>query len=83
MAEIDIDLLTPRELECGKWLVLGKTAEETAAILGLSRRTIEDYLASMKVKLRCSNKVQLAIKLFTHNPKDNIRCKFCNKHLNS
>lgn len=60
---IDMDGLTPREVECGKWLILGKTAEETATILGLSRRTVEDYLASMKVKLGCNNKVQLAVEL--------------------
>ena len=30
-----IEQLTARETECGQWLLLGKTAEETAAILGL------------------------------------------------
>lgn len=55
--------LSPREVECGKWLIFGKTAEETATILGLSRRTVEDHLASMKVKFGCSNKVQLAVEL--------------------
>lgn len=60
---IDMDGLSPREVECGKWLILGKTAEETATILGLSRRTVEDHLASMKVKLGCNNKVQLAVEL--------------------
>ena len=59
------DSLTPREMECGKWLVLGKTAEETATILGLSRRTVEDYLASMKTKLGCNNKVRLAVELIS------------------
>ncbi len=65
MINSDIDLLTPRERECGIWLILGKTAEETAAILGLSRRTVEDHLASMKVKLGCNNKVQLAVLLLS------------------
>ena len=64
MPNNNIDLLTPREIECGKWLILGKTADETATILGLSRRTVEDHLASMKTKLGCNNKVRLAIKLF-------------------
>ena len=61
-----IYLLTPREKECATWLILGKTAEETAAILGLSRRTVEDHLAAMKAKLGCSNKVQLAVLLLSH-----------------
>ena len=74
-----IEQLTARETECGQWLLLGKTAEETAAILGLSRRTIEDYLASMKKKLGCNNKVQLAIEL-TSRATDSrkFRCKICN-----
>ena len=63
MINKDIDLLTPREIECGKWLLIGKTAEETATILGLSKRTVEAHLASMKIKLSCSNKVLLAVKL--------------------
>ena len=60
-----IDLLTPREVECGQWLILGKTAEETGRILGLSRRTVEDYLASMKLKLGCNNNVRLAVELLS------------------
>lgn len=60
---IDVEELSPREVECGKWLILGKTAEETATILGLSKRTVEDHLASMKLKLGCNNKVQLAVEL--------------------
>ncbi len=59
------DLITPREMECGRWLILGKTAGETATILGLSRRTVEDHLASMKIKLDCSNKVRLAVTLLS------------------
>ncbi len=70
---IDDDLLTPREMECGSWLLCGKTAKETASILGLSRRTIEDHLSSMKKKLGCNNKVQLAVVLLErcqHKTKD-------------
>jgi len=66
MMKNTIDSLTSREVECGKWLILGKTAEETAAILGLSKRTVEDHLASMKVKLGCNNNVRLAVKLVSY-----------------
>ncbi|WP_204269529.1 helix-turn-helix domain-containing protein, partial [Citrobacter freundii] len=36
--------LSERELECLRWVSLGKTAWETATIMGRSQRTVEFHL---------------------------------------
>ncbi len=40
--------LTAREKDCAYWLVRGYSAKQIAVKLGLSFRTIEDYLCNMK-----------------------------------
>ena len=52
-------LLSRRERECLEFLLQGKTAKETAALLALSARTVESYFEILKKKLKCSNKGQL------------------------
>lgn len=52
--------LTRRERECLLWVSAGKTAWETAQILGRSQRTIEFHLANAVSKLNASNKVHAA-----------------------
>lgn len=42
--------LTPREASCAFYLLQGKTAKQTAKILNLSHRTIEDVLDRIKNK---------------------------------
>jgi steroid delta-isomerase-like uncharacterized protein len=54
-----LSLLTKRERECLECLLRGKTAKETATILGLSPRTVESYIETIKRKLKCSNKGEL------------------------
>src|SRR3989338_5410847 len=54
-----VSLLSRRERECLEFLLQGKTAKETAAILALSHRTIESYFENIKKKLKCANKGQL------------------------
>lgn len=51
--------LTRREVECLYWLSQGKSAEETAIILFISKRTIEKHFENIKLKLDCRNKYQL------------------------
>lgn len=51
--------LNKRELEALKALYQGYSARETAALLGLSRRTVESYLENIKNKLGVSKKVEL------------------------
>lgn len=43
--------LSPRELECLRWIAVGKTNWEISQILSLSQRTIDMYVASMCRKL--------------------------------
>jgi DNA-binding CsgD family transcriptional regulator len=52
--------LTGKEVECLMWVSLGKTAWETAHILGKSRRTVEFHLGNAIAKLNAANKVHAA-----------------------
>jgi len=45
--------VTKREKECLHWLVEGKTAEEIAMILSISKRTVEAHIFNLKNKLNC------------------------------
>jgi DNA-binding CsgD family transcriptional regulator len=51
-----VPALAPRELECLKWSMEGKTAWETGTILGLTERTVVHYLRNAARKLGCVNK---------------------------
>ena len=42
--------LTDRELECLYWIAEGKTSDEIAVILGISRNTINNYITSVMRK---------------------------------
>jgi DNA-binding CsgD family transcriptional regulator len=53
------DLLSKREKECLKLLLLHKSAKETAAVLNLSPRTIEFYFENIKNKLICKDKHEI------------------------
>jgi LuxR family transcriptional regulator len=53
------ELLTPRERECLRWLLEEKSAKETAALLGLSPRTIESYFENIKGKFSCWSKQEV------------------------
>ncbi len=48
--------LSPREVECLKWVAAGKTNWEIAAILGVSRRTVVFHLQNVSRKLDTSNR---------------------------
>lgn len=48
-AERDFEL-TERELECLFWIAEGKTSDEIAVILGISRNTINNYITSVMRK---------------------------------
>lgn len=51
--------LSNREKQCLRLFLQGKTAKETASILQLSHRTIEEYLRNIKIKLQCARKRDL------------------------
>jgi len=54
--------LTPRELECLRWIALGKGTPEIAAILDISPHTTRDYLKSVHYKLDCVTSAQAVTK---------------------
>lgn len=51
--------LTEREGHCLFYLVRGKTAKEISEKLYISRRTVEQYIDSIKVKFNCKKKSDL------------------------
>lgn len=55
--------LTSRELTCVNWLIKGKTGRELAMILGISERTVEKHIISIKEKLECHTMFQLGNKV--------------------
>lgn len=58
--------LSARELECLRWVSLGKTAWETSVIMGRSRRTVEFHLLNAVRKLSASNKIHAAVIAVRH-----------------
>ncbi len=54
--------LTTRELECLRWVALGKSTGEIAAILKISPHTTREYLKSVHYKLDCVTSAQAVSK---------------------
>jgi len=52
------ELLTSRELEILNLIFSGKVAIQVAAVLGVSKRTIDFYLGKIYAKLGVSNRAQ-------------------------
>jgi DNA-binding CsgD family transcriptional regulator len=65
-ATLPLRPLTRKEKECLVWVSEGKTAWETAVILGVSRRTVEFHLQNAMHKLDAANKVQAAFIAVSH-----------------
>lgn len=55
--------LTPRELECLRWIAQGKSAADTAEIIQISRRTVVFHLENAKRKLGVRTLYQAVAKL--------------------
>jgi len=51
--------LTAREVDILKCLLKGCSAKETGLELGISYRTVESYMSSLKLKLCCTKKSEL------------------------
>ena len=54
--------LTPRELECLKWTMDGKTAWEVGSILSITERTAVLHIGNAMRKLDCNSKHQAVLK---------------------
>ncbi len=50
--------LTTREVECLRWVALGKTDNEIATILSIGRRTVRFHVENAKRKLQVATRVQ-------------------------
>ena len=57
--------LSIRESQCLKLTLQGKIAKQISKELGLSQRTIERYIETLKSKLYCRTKTDLVIKALT------------------
>lgn len=60
--QLEAPKLTPRELECLRWTMEGKTAWEVGAILSISERTAVLHLNNATHKLNSTNKHQAVLK---------------------
>ena len=54
--------LAAREIECLRWVALGKDSSEIALILGISPHTAREYLKSARFKLDCVTSAQAVSK---------------------
>jgi DNA-binding CsgD family transcriptional regulator len=54
--------LTPRELECLRWTMEGKSAWEVGALLGITERTAAVHVNSAAHKLDCASKFHAVVK---------------------
>ncbi|MEJ6002588.1 helix-turn-helix transcriptional regulator [Paucibacter soli] len=54
--------LTPREIDCLRWTMAGKTAWEVGVILGISERAVVAYIGNANIKLNCTSKYQSVLK---------------------
>ncbi|AKR58501.1 Transcriptional activator protein LuxR [Devosia sp. H5989] len=59
--------LTEREQETLRWTALGKTSDDIADILGLTKRTVDQHFENAARKLGTVNRVQTVVKAFRHN----------------
>jgi len=57
-----VEVLTPRELECLRWTMEGKTAWEVGKILSISEQTAVRHVNNATHKLGCINKHQAVLK---------------------
>lgn len=62
MTDGDALPLTARELEVLHWAMLGKTAGETADILGIRTRTVTFHIGNILQRLGCTSKHQAVLK---------------------
>jgi len=61
--------LTTREREVIHWCINGKSADETAQIIGIAKKTVERHFENLRYKLHCYNKQQIILKSFGYIPK--------------
>lgn len=58
--------LSPRELDCLRWVSRGKSSSDIGIILGLSPRTVDSYIEKACSKLRVRTRIE-AVALAVRN----------------
>lgn len=59
MIDADVPpLLAKRQIECLRWAQAGKSSPDIGQILGISRRTVDDYIAEACIRLGVRTRVQ-------------------------
>lgn len=53
--------LTPREVECVRWVSEGKTDTEIGTIIGISPRTVRFHIENGKRKVTVATRCQLVV----------------------
>ncbi len=64
--------LTDRELEALHWAAVGKTSEETAIILGVTKRVVYFHITNAKIKLQATTKSHAVAKTISVNITDHV-----------
>lgn len=54
-------VLSKRQSECLALLIRGYKSKQAAKVLGLSPRTVEHYIETLKIKLNCQTKTELLL----------------------
>jgi DNA-binding CsgD family transcriptional regulator len=57
-AETNQAELTDREMECLSWIAKGKTSDEIALIIGISRNTVNNYITSIMNKTATKSRAE-------------------------
>jgi DNA-binding NarL/FixJ family response regulator len=55
------DQLSPREQEALTYIARGFTHQQTATRMGVSKATVDTYIARIRTKLNLGNKAELAL----------------------
>ena len=53
--------LTPRQIQCLRWVMEGKSSTDIGTILGLSPRTVDAYIADACARLGVRTRMQAVI----------------------
>lgn len=65
MAEGVGSQLSPRQIECLRLAAAGKTSSEIAIVLGISSRTVDQYVGEACERLKVRNRIQAVAKAMT------------------
>ncbi|MGE3919381.1 MAG: LuxR C-terminal-related transcriptional regulator [Gammaproteobacteria bacterium] len=57
--QLDLNLLTLRQLECFNYLKKGLSSKQIAQMMGISSRTVDSYIEAIKVKFNCNSRKKL------------------------